>query len=62
MFEISKVNCPKWNNEFEPKKIDAKFSFPAHHILGKFVLKLSPLLAGIFSCNLKTIKKIPADI
>ena len=40
------------------KKIDAKFSFPAHHILGKFVLKLSPLLAGIFYClyNFKTIK------
>ena len=40
------------------KKIDAKFSFPAHHILGKFVLKLSPLLAGIFYClcNFKTMK------
>ena len=21
MFEIRKVNCPKWNNEFEPKKL-----------------------------------------
>ena len=29
---------PNEINEFEPKKIDAKFSFPAHHILGKFVL------------------------
>ena len=37
---MRKVNLPNENNEFEPKKIDAKFSFPAHHILGKFVLNI----------------------